>query len=257
MNSVSSTKVALCFLRVCKILRTGEIGEGGGESECSQTAPQTPSRGQSLSRVAEGARSKHFFSKTRCPMQPPSPLQRENLTPVAYASARPGDGEGVVGKHSARSALKIHFLAGCSGACLHPPNHSGHQGAGPLAPAWRPCRPSALGREHGQAPGPASVSASAAGGQREGGGGRGGTRQRHLEAVVLGPGEGALGHRKIRSSRGVDRRLQTLGGGGGIRGGLRFQTPLGVEQESASTSDRSGKGAPGHQAGVEWGRLGP
>ena len=169
---------------------------------------------------------------------------------MAYASARSGDGEGGVGKLSARSALTIHLLAGCSGACLHPPNRSGHQGAGPLAPAWRPCSPSALGLEHGLAPGPASASASAGGG---------GTRQRHLEAVVLGPGEGALGHRKIRSSRGVDRRLQTLGGGGGggIRGGLRFQTPLGVEQEGARASDRKGKGAPGHQAGVEWGRLGP
>lgn len=173
MNSVSSTKVALCFLRVCKILRTGEIGEGGGESECSQTAPQTPSRGQSPSRVSEGARSKHSFSKTRCPMQPLSPLQRENLTPAAYASSRPGDGEGGVGKHSAWRALKIHLLAGCSGACLHPPNHSGHQGAGPLAPAWRPCRPSALGREHGLAPGPASVSASAIGGGGEKGEGGG------------------------------------------------------------------------------------
>lgn len=87
-----------------------------------------------------------------------------------------------------------------------------------------------LGLEHSLDHAPASASAVSA---------VWGTGQRHLEAVVLGPGEGALGHRKIRSARGVDRRLQTLGGGGGggIRGGLRFQTLVGVEQEPARASD--------------------
>lgn len=75
----------------------------------------------------------------------------------------------------------------------------------------------------------------------------------------MGPGEGALGRQKIRSAPGVDRRLQTLGGGGEgrIRGGLRFQTPVGAEQERARALGRRGaEGVPG--TGPKWeGAPGP
>lgn len=90
-NIKSPTKVALCFPTLCKILRTKKIGKGGGESECSQIVAKTPSQG----RVAEGPPSKHFFSHSGCCTQSHPPLELQDLTPVAYASRRPGDGRGV------------------------------------------------------------------------------------------------------------------------------------------------------------------
>lgn len=116
--------------------------------------------------------------------------------------------------------------------------------------AWRPCRPSACITQ----PGPRACLHPA--------GVRG---RRHLESPVLGPGEGAFGHRKIRRARGVDRRLQTLGGGGGggIRGGLRFQTrgrsesapgprPKGERGKGGGgrPQTRRGEGAPGRRTGM-------
>lgn len=64
MSIKFSTKKALCFLMVCKILRTKEIGKGGGEIKCSQIVPRIPSQGQSPSSVAEDTPSKHFSSET-------------------------------------------------------------------------------------------------------------------------------------------------------------------------------------------------
>lgn len=118
------------------------------------------------------------------------------------------------------------LLVGCSGACLHPRKSSGHHSAGPSL------RPRGLA-----APEPASAFA-----------GRG-TGQRHLEAVVLGLGEGALGHRKIRSARGVDRRLQTLGGGGGGGNSGRPEIP--------NPGGGGARARPGPRQKGKEGRLGP
>lgn len=83
----------------------------------------------------------------------------------------------------------------------------------------------ALGLEHSLAPGPASASPG------------GETRQRHLEAVVPGPGEGRSGTGRSRVRRAWIEGSRPRGGGRGrgSSGGHEIPNPgVGVEQARQS-----------------------
>lgn len=201
MTVKSSIKVALYFLKIGKTLRSEEIGQKTSAPDRSQNPLPKP--------VSYGG-YEHVFSKTGCCEQSHSPLKLSSLTPVACASGRPGNEGG--GRKALRMLAAQNPPLGRRQWRLPPPSETLRTaGCGVQPRAWRPGRPSACITP----PGPRACLHPA--------GVRG---RRHLEPPVLGPGEGAFGHRKIRRARGVDRRLQTLGGGGGggIRGGLRFQT---------------------------------
>lgn len=153
---------------------------------------------------------------------------------MAYACARPGDGGGEV-----QESFRLGGPLKPTSRRATPAPASTHRVA-PNPEGKGPClRPGGLDAPRPRTqPGPSACLCLL---------GRS-TRQRHLEAVVLGPGEGALGHRNIRSAPGVDRRLQTpgRGGGGGVRGSLRFQTLMwGWSKSAPGPQTLGGRGRPG------------
>lgn len=128
-------------------------------------------------------------------------------------------------------ALKI-LSAGGSGACLDPPNCSGHQAAAPsLGPGGLAAPRPAAQPGHWACLRCAGRETAAADSQCPRGSGHG-CRARE---------QGVLGHHKTPSTAGVDRRLQTLGGGGGNSGRPEIPNP-------------GGGGARAHRAQAEPGR---